>query len=189
MPETAISDEQILGLMQHQQTREKGFRLLLGKYQERLYWQIRRMVLDHEDANDVLQNCMVKVFRSIDQFEGKSALYTWLFRIATNESITFLNQRKKRGSTSLDEEGAPVANRLQADAFFDGDELQAALHQALHRLPDKQRQVFNLRYFEEMSYQDIAAVLNTSEGALKASFHHAVKKNRTLLPRTRVGIG
>ncbi|MBK7478152.1 MAG: RNA polymerase sigma factor [Haliscomenobacter sp.] len=176
MPETAISDEQILGLMQHQQTREKGFRLLLGKYQERLYWQIRRMVLNHEDTNDVLQNCMVKVFRSIDQFEGKSALYTWLFRIAANESITFLNQRQKRGSTSLDEEGAPVANGLKADPYFDGDKLQAALHQVLHSLPDKQRQVFNLRYFEEMSYHDMAAVLNTSEGALKASFHHAVKK-------------
>jgi RNA polymerase sigma-70 factor, ECF subfamily len=144
---------------------ERGFRLLMETYQERLYWLVRRMVYDHEDANDVLQNCFVKVYRSSHTFEGKSKLYTWLYRIATNEAITFLNKKKQR-----------LANLLRADEHFDGDEAQIKLMAAIETLPDKQRQVFNLRYFDEMSYADMSELLGTSEGALKASFHHAVKK-------------
>lgn len=134
------------------------------------------MVTDHEDANDVLQNTFVKVFRYIAQFEGKSSLYTWLYRIATNEAISFLNQQKRKQSTSLEDGDGLLAQQLRADSYFDGDQAQVRLQQALRLLPEKQRAVFNLRYFEEMSYQDMSEVLETSVGALKASFHHAVKK-------------
>jgi RNA polymerase sigma factor (sigma-70 family) len=176
MPEAAMSDEEILALIQSPQTIEKGFRLLLEKYQERLYWHIRNMVFDHDDANDVFQNSMVKAFRAIGQFEQKSSLYTWLYRIATNEAITFLNQRKRRGGVSLDDGDNRLAQSMPADEYFDGEALHARLIEAMRKLPDKQRQVFILRYYEEMSYREMSDVLDTSEGALKASFHHAVKK-------------
>ncbi|MCB0641637.1 MAG: sigma-70 family RNA polymerase sigma factor [Phaeodactylibacter sp.] len=155
---------------------ERGFALLMDKYQERLYWHIRRMVVDHEDANDVLQNCLIKVFRNIRRFEGKSQLFTWLYRIATNEAITFLKSKKRKATTPLDAEETNWVNRLEADTYFDGDSAQRHLQQALRTLPDKQRTVFLLRYFDELSYQDISEVLKTSVGALKASYHHAVKK-------------
>lgn len=148
----------------------------MEKYQERLYRHVRRMVTDHEDAHDVLQNTFIKVYRNIGAFKGNSKLYTWLYRIATNESLSFLEKRKRRTAFSLDEEDAGLANRLEADPYFDGDEAQIRLQEALHSLPDKQRIVFNLRYFDEMSYQDISDSLGTSVGALKASYHHAVKK-------------
>ena len=176
MPQAKTSDDEILGLMQNPKTLERGFRLLMETHQERLYWQVRRLLNDHEDANDVLQNALVKVFRNIGQFEGKSGLYTWLYRIVTNEAITFLNQRKRRSSTSIDDANINLANRLQADSFFDGDEAQIRLKQALETLPDRQKEVFNLRYYEEMGYEEMSQLLNTSVGALKASFHHAVKK-------------
>jgi RNA polymerase sigma-70 factor (ECF subfamily) len=171
-----IADERILTLLKTGSNAEAGFRLLMEKYQQPLYWQIRRLVYNHEDANDVLQNCFIKVFRSIHAFEGKSKLYTWLYRIATNEAITFLSKRKQKFSTftHFGEDG--LADRLRADAYFDGDEAQIKLQEAVARLPEKQRIVFNLRYFDEMSYADMAEVLETSEGALKASFHHAVRK-------------
>lgn len=162
--------------MRNPKTLERGFRLLMETHQERLYWQVRRLLNDHDDANDVLQNALVKVFRNIGQFEGKSGLYTWLYRIVTNEAITFINQRKRRSSTSIDDANINLANRLQADSFFDGDEAQIRLKQALETLPDRQKEVFNLRYYEEMGYEEMSQLLNTSVGALKASFHHAVKK-------------
>lgn len=171
-----ISDEKILSLIQKQQTTEKGFRLLMDKYQEKLYHHIRNMVTGHEDANDVLQNCFIKVFRSIHKFERKSKLYTWLYRIATNEAITFLNKRKRKSTNSLDDEDSAFANSLRADRYFDGDEIQVQLQLALSKLPEKQRIVFNLRYFEELSYKEISDILETSVGGLKASYHHAVKK-------------
>ncbi|MBK6622998.1 MAG: sigma-70 family RNA polymerase sigma factor [Saprospirales bacterium] len=148
----------------------------MEKYQERLYWVVRRLVLDHDDANDVVQNCLIKVYRSIQSFEGKSQLYTWLYRIATNEAITFLNREKRRMSSSIDDESKHLSGKLQADSYFDGDEAQAKLYKAIETLPHKQKLVFNLRYFEEMNYEDMSNVLDTSVGALKASFHHAVKK-------------
>mgnify|MGYP000371185351 CR=1 FL=1 len=171
-----IKDEQILTLIQKQGQQERGFRLLLQKYQERLYWHIRKLVIDHEDANDVTQNCLIKVFRGIQRFEGNSSLYTWLYRIATNESITFLNKKKKIGTDSIDNKALSLAEKLQADVYFDGNAIQIALQKALQTLPEKQRIVFQLRYFEEMSYQQMSEVLGTSVGGLKASYHHAVKK-------------
>ena len=172
-----FTDEDILNLVQRPGTQERGFRLLIERYQERLYWQIRRIVIDHEDANDVVQNCFVKVFRSIHNFQGKSKLYTWLYRIATNEAITFVKKKKKKQATaSIESEELNLANRLVADPYFDGSAAQVRLQCALATLPTKQKIVFNLRYFEEMPYNDMAEILDTSVGALKASYHHAVKK-------------
>ncbi len=155
----------------------------MGQYKERLYWHIRRMVLVHDDADDVLQNTFIKVYKGILQFEGKSKLYTWLYRIATNEAITHLQNRARQQTGPIDDENNPLANRLQADEWFDGDELQLQLHQAIALLPDKQKQVFNLRYYEEMPYEEMAGLLDTSVGALKASFHHAVKKVETFFKK------
>lgn len=148
----------------------------MEKYQERLYRHIRRLVAGHEDTNDVLQNCFIKVFRNIDGFKGNSKLYTWLYRIATNESITFLKKKNRRMAASLDNGEHNLANQLEADPYFDGDETQRRLQEALRQLPEKQRIVFNLRYFEEMPYRDMSDILGTSTGGLKASYHHAVKK-------------
>ena len=171
-----ISDDQILALLKEASSYEQGFRLLMQKYQERLYMHIRRMVYDHEDANDVVQNTFIKVYRSIHNFQGNSKLYTWLYRIATNESITFINRKKKKTTTSIDDEEQGVIHQLKADAYFEGDQIQLLLQQALSQLPEKQRLVFNMRYFDELSYNDMSEVLETSVGALKASYHHALKK-------------
>lgn len=175
-PNTDITDDQILAYIKGGQQIDLGFRLLLQKYQERLYWHVRRMVIDHEDANDVLQNALIKVYRNIAKFEQKSQLYTWLYRIATNETLTFLNKRQRKATTSIEDEQLQLANKLEADAYFSGDEVQLQLQKALLTLPEKQRTVFQLRYYEEMAYKDMSEVLGTSVGALKASYHHAVKK-------------
>lgn len=174
--EKQITDEQIVAWIQDTPTLDKGFRVLLHKYQERLYWHIRRLVIEHEDANDVLQDCLVKVYRKVGSFRGQSGLYTWLYRIATNEALSFLRKQKRKQTASIDDEDLLLADRLRADAYFDGNDAQANLQQALLQLPHKQRVVFNLRYFEDMSYQDMSDILGTSTGALKASYHHAVKK-------------
>jgi len=171
-----ISDEQIVALLKNAHSYEQGFRYLMAKYQERLYWHIRRLVIEHEDANDVIQNTFIKVYKGFKNFKGNSKLYTWLYRIATNESITFINKRKRHSTDSLDHEDNNLENQLEADAYFDGDAAQLHLQKALASLPEKQKLVFNMRYFEEMPYKKIAAILETSEGALKASYHHAVKK-------------
>ncbi len=176
-----ISDDQILSLCQKETNIEHGFKLLMQKYQERLYWHVRRMVFEHDDANDVIQNTFIKVYRSIHKFEGKSQLYTWLYRIATNESITFLNKKNRKSTASLDNEDYNLENQLKADDYFDGDEIQRKLQEALNTLPEKQRAVFNLRYFDAMSYAEISETLGTSVGALKASYHHAVKKIESYL--------
>ncbi len=176
-----MTDEQILSLLQNEASYEKGFRTLMEKYQERLYWHIRKMVYEHDDANDVIQNTFIKVYRSIARFEGKSKLYTWLYRIATNESITFLNKKKKKATSSIDDEESNLGNRLKADEYFDGDEIQIQLQLALEKLPEKQRIVFNMRYFDEVSYADMSEILETSVGALKASYHHASKKIESYL--------
>jgi RNA polymerase sigma factor (sigma-70 family) len=171
------TDAHILSLLNEQVTYERGFRLLMQTYQQPLYHHIRRFVIDHDDADDVIQNTFIKIFRNIERFEGKSKLYTWLYRIATNEAITFLNARNRKETDTLDNpDTAYLANALQADVFFDGDAIQIKLQQALTTLPDKQRLVFNMRYYDEMPYEDMSEVLGTSTGALKASYHHAVKK-------------
>ena len=172
-----IADDDILLLLNEQGTYERGFRQLMQKYQEPLYRHIRRIVLDHDDAHDVIQNTFVKVFRNVERFEGKSKLFTWLYRIATNEAISFLNAKNRKNTETIDDaNNNHVANQLRADAFFDGDEIQIRLEQAVTTLPEKQRIVFNFRYYDEMPYEEMSEVLGTSVGALKASYHHAVKK-------------
>ena len=169
-----MNDKDILTLYR-EGGREQAFRLLVQSYKERLYWHIRRMVLDHDDADDCLQNTFIKAWQSLERFRGESQLYTWLYRIATNETLTFLSrQQPQDGDATL-----LAAERLPSDPWFDGDELQTALHRAIAKLPPKQKAVFNLRYFEEMPYEQIASVLDTSEGALKASYHHAYEKVKT----------
>jgi len=170
------TDGQILELIRQPKTQERGFRLLMGRYQERVYWHIRRMVVSHEDADDVIQNTFVKVFRGVGKFKGNSSLYTWIYRIATNEALTFLQKEKRHQSQPIDGEELDLREKLMADTYFNGDEAQAALAKAVGMLPDKQRLVFNMRYHDDMPYAEISAVLGTSTGALKASYHHAVKK-------------
>jgi RNA polymerase sigma-70 factor (ECF subfamily) len=154
----------------------KGFRLVVDKYSSRLYWHIRRLVILHEDADDALQNTFINAWKNISEFRNESALYTWLYAIATNESLSIINKRKRNASVSLDDIGSYLANSIEGSTWFDGDEAQVKLQNAILKLPEKQRIVFNLKYFDEMTYEDMSKVLKTSEGALKASYHHAVKK-------------
>ena len=171
-----LDDKELLFQFKNEATREAAFTRIIKKYQEKLYWHVRRMVVEHEDANDVLQNMFIKVWKNLENFREDSQLYTWLYRIATNESLTFLDQQKKRSSVSLSDEESHLTNRLQADKHFDSNKLEWKLQLAIQKLPEKQRAVFNLRYFDEMPYEEMSRVLETSEGALKASYHHAVKK-------------
>ena len=175
-----IEDSEILNLFQNEQTREKAFTLLVKKYQERLYWHIRRMLVHHEDTNDVLQNMFVKIWRSLANFRQDSSLYTWMYRIATNETLTYLEQQKKRRSLSISDDGSELgnvlSNSLKAEKGFDPNNLEWKLQLAIQSLPEKQRAVFTLRYYDEMPYEKMAEVLETSEGSLKASYHHAAKK-------------
>ncbi len=162
-------------LLADSQTLRRGFELLVNQYSERLYWQIRRIVISHDDADDVLQNTFIKAWLNIGTFENKSKISTWLSRIAINEAIDFSHRKHKTDDISTDENQA-VANQLMADEYFDGDETQAQLQQAISQLPAVQRAVFNMRYFDEMKYSEMSEILGTSEGALKASYHIAVKK-------------
>ena len=169
-------DKELLFQFRNEATKEVAFTHIIKKYQEKLYWHIRRMVVEHEDANDVLQNMFIKVWKSLENFREDSQLYTWLYRIATNESLTFLQQQKKRSAISLSDDDNPLSNRIKADEHFDANKLEWKLQLAIQKLPEKQRAVFNLRYYDEMPYEEMSRVLETSEGALKASYHHAVKK-------------
>ncbi len=171
-----LSDEDIEIIQLLDSDINKGFRIIVEKYSSRLYWHIRRLVILHEDADDALQNTFIRAWKNIGDFRKESALYTWLYSIATNESLAILNKRKRNAAISLDDIGTFFANSLEGSTWFDGDEAQIKLQNAILQLPDKQRIVFNLRYFEEMTYEDMSKVLKTSEGALKASYHHAVKK-------------
>lgn len=157
-------------------TRHAAFERLVREFSEQLYWQIRRIVLIHEDADDVMQNVFLKAWQHLDGFHQESRISTWLYRIAINESLDFMRRKKNQREVSADSEASSVARTLMADKYFDGDETAALLHEAIAQLPDVQRMVFNLRYFDNMKYSDISNLLNTSEGALKASYHIAVKK-------------
>lgn len=179
-----VSDEYIIGLMKDKLQQEEGFRILMQQYQQRLYFHIRRMVNSHEDTDDVLQNVFLKVFKGIQNFKSESELYTWLYRIATNETITFLNKQKKRQSISMDDEQNIYAQKLVAEPDIEANLIQQKLKEAIGKLPEKQRLVFNMRYYEEMTYNQISDVLETSVGGLKASYHHAVKKIETYLRQT-----
>jgi RNA polymerase sigma factor (sigma-70 family) len=154
----------------------KGFSTIVERYGKRLYWHIRRLVILHEDANDALQNTFINVWRNISGFRQESSLYTWLFAIATNEALSLLKKRSRNSAVSLDDLGSFFANSVEGSTWFDGDAAQEKLQNAILQLPEKQRIVFNLKYYEEMTYEDMSVVLKTSEGALKASYHHAVKK-------------
>jgi len=169
-------DIELLYKFKNADTKESAFTSILKKYQEKLYWHIRRMVVDHDDANDVLQNMFIKVWKGLQNFREDSQLYTWLYRIATNECLTFLEQQKKRNSVSLSDVENGLENKLKADTNFDANRLEWKLQLGIQQLPEKQRIVFNLRYYDEMPYEEMSRVLDTSEGALKASYHHAAKK-------------
>ncbi|WP_430972389.1 RNA polymerase sigma factor [Sunxiuqinia rutila] len=170
------SDQQIIAELKDESTKQAAFRALVSRYKERLYWHIRKIVLSHDDADDVLQNTFVKVWRNIEGFREESGLFTWLFRIATNESLSFISQKKKRAFISHEETNTYILENLETDPYFDGDDIQYRLQKAIARLPNKQRLVFNMRYYDDIKYQDMEKILETSAGALKASYHHAVKK-------------
>lgn len=169
-------DRALLAAFAHEPTRDRAFTDIVRHYGERLYWHIRRMVTEHEDANDVLQNVFIKAWKGLQDFRGESGLYTWLYRIATNETVTWLEARKRRSAVALDDGEASPVSRIVAQPGFDGRRLEWQLQKAIGSLPEKQRLVFNMRYYDEMPYEQMSAVLGTSVGALKASYHHAVKK-------------
>ena len=170
--------------LKQESKKEFAFQELVSLYQERLYWHIRKLVINHEDADDILQNTFIKVWRSIDKFREESSLYTWLYRIATNESLTFLNSNKRKSFLPMNEASEFLANNLASDPYFEGDEIQLKLQKAIATLPDKQRLVFNMKYYDEMKYEEISEILETSVGALKASYHHAAKKIEEYLKNT-----
>lgn len=169
-----INEPDLIRKLQNEKTCEQAFSLLVREYQEPLYWQIRRIVLDHDDADDVLQNTFIKAWTKLDDFRGESRIYTWLTRIAINEALNHV--QRNRQNASLDDAESSVALTLQSDPYFDGDETQQQLQEAISKLPAKQRVVFNMKYFQEMKYEDMSEALGTSIGALKASYHFAVKK-------------
>lgn len=169
-------DREIIEQFRNEETRNYAFNLLVREYQKRLYWHIRKIIIDHDDTDDVLQNVFIKVWRNLENFKEESQLFTWMYRIATNESINFLNAKKKRAGIPLDDVSAFLANNLESDSYYKGDEIQTKLQKAILTLPDKQRIVFNMKYFDEMKYEEMSKILETSVGALKASYHHAVKK-------------
>lgn len=171
-----MDDQQLLNDFRQPQLKEQAFTDIVKKYQEKIYWHIRRMVIDHDDTNDVLQNMFIKVWKGLENFREDSQLYTWLYRIATNECLTFLDQQKKRNAVSLSDVESGLSNKIKADEGFDANRLEWKLQLAIQQLPERQRLVFNLRYYDEMPYEKMSSILDTSEGALKASYHHAAKK-------------
>jgi len=171
-----ISEETLVHQLQTRETQSQAFEVLVNTYKERLYWQIRGIVLNHDDADDVLQNTFVKVFRNIEGFKSGSKLYTWMYRIATNESLTFLKQKQKKLEVNNEELQNQMLNNLEADMYFDGNAIQLQLQKAIASLPEKQKLVFQMKYFQELKYEEISEILETSEGALKASYHIATKK-------------
>lgn len=171
-----VNDEYIIHLFHQEKKEQQAFRLLVDKYKERLYWHIRKILISHEDANDILQNVFVKIWQGLKEFRYESRLYTWMYRIATNESLNFLNEKKRKVYGNTDEISAFLENTLESDPYFSGDEIQKELQKAVLTLSDRQRVVFNMKYFDDMPYEDIAQVLEVAVGTLKATYHNAVKK-------------
>lgn len=176
-----VEDAEILKKFQDEKTRNEAFNLLLKKYQQKLYWHIRRMVIDHDDSDDIVQDTFVKIWKNLPGFRNDAQLYTWMYRIATNECITFLNKKKQKNNIPLDDVAYELADTLADSTYFNGDQAQLKLQQAILTLPEKQRLVFNMKYYDDMKYEEMSDVLGTSVGALKASFHLAVKKIESYL--------
>ena len=176
-----VDDAEILRKFQDEKTRNEAFNLLLKKYQQKLYWHVRRMVIDHDDADDLIQDTFVKIWKNLPGFRNDAQLYTWMYRIATNECITFLNKKKQKNNIPLDDVAYELADTLADSTYFNGDQAQMKLQQAILTLPEKQRLVFNMKYYDDMKYEEMSEVLGTSVGALKASFHLAVKKIESFL--------
>src|SRR5476649_721181 len=176
-----VDDAEILEKFQDEKTRNQAFNMLLKKYQQKIYWHIRRMVIDHDDADDLVQDVFIKIWKSLPGFRSDAQLYTWMYRIATNECITFLNRKKLKNNISFDDVSHELSESLADSTYFNGDKAQAKLQQAILTLPEKQRLVFNMKYYDDMKYEEMSDVLGTSVGALKASFHLAVKKIESYL--------
>lgn len=177
------TEEELVERLRDNTTLRSAFTQVVSMYSEKLYWQIRKMVLSHDDANDLLQNTFMKAWMNIEYFRGDAKLSTWLYKIAINECITFLNRQRATQNVSMDDTDVYLLERLKGDEYFDGDEAQMKLQQAIIQLPEKQRLVFNLKYFEDMKYENMSDILGTSIGALKASYHHAVKKVEDFLTK------
>ena len=176
-----MEDKEILEIFRKEGKQEFAFNLLVQKYSEHLYWHIRKLTCSHEDTNDILQSALVKIWEHLPDFREESKLYTWIYRIATNEALTFLKKKRIGAFLSLSNYEKTLENKLQSDPSFNGDKLQMALHKAIIHLPDKQRAVFTLRYFQELKYEEIAEIMETSVGSLKASYHHAYQKIKAQL--------
>ena len=176
-----LNEAKLLSQLKFDDSKDIAFKVLIKRYKENLYWHIRKIVISHDDADDVLQNTFIKVFKNIDKFNGDSKLYTWMYRIATNESITFLNSKARRKKISNETLNENALQNLVTDVYFDGDEIQLKLQKAIAQLPRIQQLVFNMRYFDNIKYRDMSVILETSEGALKASYHIAVKKIKIYL--------
>ena len=177
------NEKEIIALLQDPTRQREAFEAIVKEYSEQLYWQIRRMVLSHDDANDILQNTFIKAWTNIDYFRGDAKMSTWLYRIALNECLTFLNKQQANKQLSIDEADSEMLNKLESDPYFDGDETQKLFLKAIQTLPPKQRIIFNLRYFKEMKYEEISDIMGTSIGGLKSSYHHAVKKIEEFLAK------
>ncbi len=179
-----IAEETLVAQLKQKDSQNQAFELLVETYKERLYWHIRRIVLDHHDADDVLQNTFIKIYRNIEGFKGESKLYSWMYRISTNEALSFLKVKSKKLGIPNEALLGRMAGNLQEDVYFEGDDIQLRLQKAIATLPEKQKLVFNMRYFEELKYDEISMILDTSVGALKASYHLAVKKIESMLKTT-----
>ena len=180
---STYNEKEIVVLLQDPARQREAFARIVKEYSEQLYWQIRRLVLSHDDANDILQNTFIKAWTNIEYFRGDAKMSTWLYRIALNECLTFLNKQRASQQLSIDEADTEIVNQLESDTYFDGDETQKVFLQAIKQLPEKQQMIFNLKYFKEMKYEEISEILGTSIGALKASYHHAVKKIESFLEK------
>lgn len=171
-----MEDNELLSKIRNPETRNYGFNMLVRTYQQRVYWHVRKMVIDHDDADDLTQEVFIKIHRYIDTFREDSQLFTWIYRIATNECLSFLQKKKRRFFLPIGDVTAELSGKLDSAAHISGDEIQLKLQKALLKLPEKQRLVFNMKYFDDLPYEEIAKITETSVGALKASYHHAVKK-------------
>lgn len=176
-----MEDSELIEKLRNEDTRNYAFNLLVRKYQERIYWHIRKMVISHDDSDDLVQEVFVKVWKYLDNFRGDSQLYTWIYRIATNECLSFLAKKKKRFFLPIGDVEKELSNYLDSGAYITGDEVELKLQKALLKLPNKQRLVFNMKYYDNMKYEQISEITETSVGALKASYHHAVKKIERIL--------